>query len=80
MSANETNSAAVIEAVDAAANLAQIFLPQFAAYILLGKTLAKAAPELYADAVKLVSVEEPTEAEKADLARKLELLANPEKA
>ena len=68
----------VEQAIDDAAALAQIFLPQFSAYIALGRVVAKAAPELYEDVLKLVGNAEPTAAEKAELLRKLEALANPD--
>ena len=78
MSVNENKQTAVLEAVDAAAALAQVFLPQFTAFIVLGRAAAKAAPGLYEDVVKLLSKDEPTPEEKQDLARKLQALANPE--
>lgn len=58
--------------------MAQIFLPQFTAFIVMGRAAAKAAPGLYEDVVKLLSKDEPTAEEKADLVRKLEALAHPE--
>lgn len=68
------------EAVTRASTVAEIFLPEFAAYFVIGRALAAAAPGLYEDARKLVSAADPTEADKEELARKLHALANPETA
>ena len=64
--------------IDQAGAIARLFLPQFTAYILLGQTVAKAAPEVYEAAVKLLKQKEPSMEERTELARRLEALAHPE--
>ncbi len=76
-SATET---AILDAIDTGSAIARAIAPQFTAYIVLGTAIAKAAPQLYDDVVKLLHMAEPTPEEKADLASKLHALANPETA
>ena len=71
---------AIARAVEDAAALANLFLPQFRAYIVLGTVVAKAAPAVYNDVVRLISNPEPTAEDKAALARTLWALAHPEEA
>jgi hypothetical protein len=65
-------------AVDNAANIAEVVSPQFTAYIILGQAIAKAIPSLYIDVKKLIEGQEPTQAEKTALAKKIALLADPD--
>jgi len=67
-------------AIDQAAAVTSLFLPQYSALIVMGQAAAKAAPGVYADLVALIEKREPTVEDKADLARKLRALANPETA
>jgi len=73
-------AAEITQAVDLAATLATALGPQAAALIALGRVVAAVTPALYDDVVKLLQKAEPTAEEKADLARKLHALANPETA
>ena len=71
---------AIAGAVESAVSVAQVFLPEYAAFFVLGRAVAKAAPGVYEDVVRLLEKAEPTEEEKEDLARKLKALASPETA
>jgi hypothetical protein len=72
--------AEVSTAVDTAAGIATIIVPQYAGFIILGQALAKAAPDLYADAMNLIQKDAPTQADTDDFAMKIHALANPETA
>ena len=63
-----------------AGQIAMAVAPQYAGFVLIGMMGAKAAPEIYADVVKLLQKAEPTPEDKAELARKLHALAYPEGA
>lgn len=54
--------------------------PEFIPFIALGKALAAAAPDLYADAQKLFSGTPPAQADIDALAEDIHALANPETA
>ena len=73
-------AAEITQAIETGSAIARTLAPEFAPYILLGTAIAKAAPQLYDDVVKLLQKAEPTAEDKADLARKLHALANPETA
>ena len=58
---------------------AKLLLPQYAAFIALGEVVAKVAPQLYLDVVKMISKAEPTAEEVNGLMKKVDALFEPEK-
>ncbi len=67
--------------IDDAAKVAlELLPPQYAGLILLGHMAAKAAPPLYEEALRIAGKGEPTPEDEAQLAAKIAVLANPEKA
>jgi hypothetical protein len=65
-------------AVDTASSVAEVIAPQYAAFIILGQALAKAMPGLVEDVQRLLSAQEPTDADIAALGDKIAALASPE--
>ncbi len=64
--------------INTAATIATTVAPEYGPYIMLGKAVALAVPELYEDMVKLVQKAQPTDVETSDLAKKIAALASPE--
>lgn len=64
--------------IDVASTVAASVAPEFLPYIILGKAVAKALPDLYADVARLIDKTEPTDTDTQDLATKISQLEHPE--
>lgn len=64
-------------AVDTAANVAQVVAPQYTAFIVLGQAVAHLAPGLLNDVIAMLGKNAVTDADRADLAKKISEFANP---
>lgn len=65
-------------AVDSASSIATVIAPGFLPYIVMGTAIAKAFPELYEQVRNLLEAKDPTDEDKAKLARTIQQLANPD--
>lgn len=68
---------AIIAGLNQAGSVAQVFLPQYAALIAIGQAVDVLLPGLAGDVARWIAGEEPSPDEKAELARKLSVLADP---
>lgn len=64
--------------IDIAATVAAGVAPEYLPFIVLGKAVAKALPDLYADVARLIDKTEPTDTDTASLATKISQLEHPE--
>jgi len=67
----------VSEALTTASNAVDVIAPEFAAFALIGRAVAKLEPGLVDDVVALLDKDEPTDAEVQGLATKLHTLLDP---
>ncbi len=70
----KTIEAEIAAAVDTAGNIEDVIAPQYAAFIVLGQAVAKALPGRIDDVQRLLSSQEPTDADVAALAQKIAAL------
>lgn len=68
----------IVNELNMAGGIASVFVPQYAAFIAIGKAMSQFIPGLAETVTRWIDGEEPTEDEVKDMLSKLAVLANPD--